>query len=485
MYRNIQQKVLIDIKDLFLFSLKKIGITIFVALIFAGAFFGYKLRIGIKNAESINESDGVNVLDVTQKLPGESDVEYSMRVLNVNRSKDIIESISTLNDQIENQRKYVSDSIIMRIDPENEAITTASLLLSAGDNMEYRVDAALLSTYKQYIVTGEYLNDLSVELGVNQGYLSELITVEYNSASVVVYEADSYSNVGMLSVKVIGTDIEFTDKLMDSVLKNVMSKCIELNNSYGSHSVKLLSRQSSYIYDLNTRERQYNSVSRFENLQQQINGYDKNLDSIASNLGVEKEKIYSNFLFNDYVSTNINVSPYRSAFKYSVIGFILGVLCLFVICSFRYLFGKRFSTQSKFFCRFYQVKKIGVVKPANNRSALSKRIDIESGDDCELTNDNNNKLIARNIVNLTSGMDRVLITGTAEIQRIQNLVKDLDIKADVKRCIFDNPELLDSFSNYDGIIIVEQRNYSYCSLVAKELDYIENSKATLVGAIII
>ena len=82
-------------------------------------------------------------------------------------------------------------------------------------------------------------------------------------------------------------------------------------------------------------------------------------------------------------------------------------------------------------------------------------------------------------------MNKVLFTGTAETTKIEKLVKDLGLKFDVKASVFDDPGCLETISEYDGIIIVEQRNYSDCSLIAEELKLIENVNTKLIGAIVI
>jgi hypothetical protein len=93
--------------------------------------------------------------------------------------------------------------------------------------------------------------------------------------------------------------------------------------------------------------------------------------------------------------------------------------------------------------------------------------------------------MSANVKNLTSGMDKVLFTGTADTEKVKELVKALNIKADVKASIFEDPSCLESIADYDGIILVEQRDYSDRKLIAEELELISNADTKLIGAIVL
>ncbi len=480
MNQNSQQSVVLDVKDLLFVILKRISIVIISGAIFMFLLIGYKLIASYK-ANDIDES--IKTLDVTEMLSDETDVSYAERVQNVERARDIVNNISVMNNQIENQRKYVSNCVIMQIDSENEAVTTASLIIEVDGSRTNGADLALVSSYKQYILSGEYLVDISDELNINQGYLTELISVESATPSFVANVSDKNANVGIITIKVIGPTIDFTDKIMDSVIENVNYKYAEFNESMLTHEVSFNSRQSSYIVDSITRDKQYNSTNRFETLQQQITNLDKSLDSIATKLGVSKTNLYAYFSYNDFYPSDSAVLSLSSIIKYAVVGFAFGVFVIFVIISLVYIFSKKFSSQAKFFSRFYWVNKIGVVSPEKKRSKYCQYLDKKSGVD--VYSDNNIELIAANITNLSNGLNKVLFTGTADINKINKLVNTIGIKADVKKSIFADPMCLKNLSEYDGVIIVEQRDYSDCKVVAEELKLISNAPTKLLGAIIL
>ena len=482
--QQIKEQKILDIKDLIYVMLKKAGIIFLFGLIFAFLLGGYKFYSTAKVNQSINTSNDSPILNTSEKLSGESDSKYSERVLNVNHANDLINSINTLNNQIENNRKYVTNSVFMKIDPENEAFTTVNLVISFDKNVSNGADLAIVSTYRQYIISGEYLTSVSDELDIKQGYISELINANYET-STNAFGTDDASNVALVSVTVIGPSIEFTEKIMDSVLENVDAKCAELNKSVISHTVTVAGRQSSIKVDTATRDRQVTTTYRFESLQQQINNYDTALDTVAAKIGVDKSNLYSHFANGLTGASQTASSPVRPAIKYAVVGFAFGFVIILAIITINYIYSRKFSTQTVFFTRFNSVNKIGVVKPQGKRGKYAIFIDRKSGDDNCMSVENSNMLLSANIKNLTADMKKVLFTGTAETSKIEKLVKDLGLKFDVKASVFEDPKCLESVSEYDGIIIVEQRKYSDCSLIAEEIKLIDNANTKLIGAIIL
>lgn len=480
MNQNNQQPQPFDIKDIFFVMLKKIVIIVLVGILFAACICGYKIFANKNNTSSIDEK----VLDISERLPGESDLEYSDRVLDVNHAVDLINAIDTLNNQIDNLRTYVSDSVLMKINSENEAVTSVNIVVSVDEPQTNGGDVALLSLYKQFILSGEYLTYISDEYGVNQGYITELVKADYSLPTVVNENSIDSKAVGIINVSVIGPDTEITNTIMDCILENVDNKCFELNNSTLSHRVASVSRQTSYVVDSTTRDKQYTLNNRFEILQQQIAGFDKSLDTIATKLGVDKSNLYSYFTYNDYIIDNHTVSI-GSYIKYIAAGFVVGAAIVMFIILLNYLYSNKFSTQSQFFCRYNSLDKIGVLKPNTKRTKLSKYIDVLSGDDNTLSNDNFNKLLAANIKNITGGLNKVLVTGTVDNTVIVELVNKLGIEVDIKNSIFVDPTLLEIINNYDGIIIVEQRKSSRYNMVDEEIRLLSNAHSKLLGAIVI
>lgn len=477
MNRNYQKYMQINLKDMIFVVIKKIWIIVLVGILSTGLMFSYFF---------FSSTNDANVLDVSVRLNNESDFAYANRVRNVNRAKDIIISIDTLTKQIDSQREYLTKSIIMQIDYTNEAVTSAQVVVNVKNNQVSDVNKALFTAYSNAIMSGEYLDDLAKDLGTDQVYLKDLITLTHeNTNSVSVnYDSDLYST-DAYTIVVKGPDIRFTDSVMERIIEEVNNVSEKLNNSIASHSASVVGIQSFYTLDTATRDLQHLLANRSDTLQKQIDNYDSSLNDISSNLGLSnKSNIYSYFTYNDdsWVYTRPTI---KSTLKSSLKGFIIGSFSVVLIISANYIFGNRFSTQGKFFGRFPNLRRIGVIKPMSKRSKFVQFIDKRTSDDNELSFEDSYALIAANIRNLTAGMNKIMITGTVESTKIKELVDKLNIKADVKESIFKKPSNLESASTYDCIILIEQRNFSDCRLVSEEISLISNINAKLIGALII
>ena len=82
-------------------------------------------------------------------------------------------------------------------------------------------------------------------------------------------------------------------------------------------------------------------------------------------------------------------------------------------------------------------------------------------------------------------MDKIIITGTGDKKAMDEAVKKLGLKGDYKPDLFSDPDLLKIIPDYDGVVLLEQRNVSLYKNVANEIQLINNTGTKIVGAIII
>ena len=68
---------------------------------------------------------------------------------------------------------------------------------------------------------------------------------------------------------------------------------------------------------------------------------------------------------------------------------------------------------------------------------------------------------------------------------MEEAYKSLKLKGDFKPDIFNNPEVLASVPEYDGIVLLEQRKVSLIRDVENEINLISNGGTPIIGAIII
>ena len=125
------------------------------------------------------------------------------------------------------------------------------------------------------------------------------------------------------------------------------------------------------------------------------------------------------------------------------------------------------------------------MKPSGKRCGYTEYIDIKSEDDTKMSSENNIKLISNNYSNITTGLNKILITGTGDKKAMEEAVKKLGLKGDYRPDLFGDPDILKLIPEYDGVVLLEQRNVSLYKNVADEIALIGNAGTKIIGAVII
>ena len=482
----------INIKDLILVVMKKLGIMIIAGAILGGALFSYKVIKRVKTND---------VLDATVKLSeSETDVQYELRVQNINRARVYVEMISNLNKQIDHQRTYIAESLYMQIDAENVYQSTAQITLTLENDDTNGVDAALFGAYDRDVKAGNYLDEYAKQIGTKPDYIKELITFTSSAAVNTIISTDTDVNrVGSMYISVFGPSREFCDDVMDLVINEINSVYGDLNGSVAKHSIALVGVQQFQKIDNTIRDGQISHTNTINTLQNQIASYNDQLDKVAKELGVSsKEEILSYFETHEEVKVDAENLPsgtseryisrwsmIKPGIKYGTVGFVGGAFLVAAYIVLNYIFSRRIKSQAQFFGLFTTVKKIGVMKPVGKRSKYISFIEVKSEDDSKLSPENVKKLISANYANLTKDYGKVLITGTADKKVMEEAYKSLKLKGDFRPDMFNNPEVLASVPEYDGIVLLEQRKVSLIKNVENEINLISNGGTPIIGAIII
>lgn len=489
----VNNEYVIKIKDVFYAILQKLWLMVIVGLIAGASLFFYNYR----KVETVKTN---NVLDITKKLnSGESDAQYQYRVQQIERARVLVELIDYTNVQIDNEIALNSNSLYMKIDPNNVYLSTAQITLTVDGGNSDGIDSTLFSAYEREIKYGDYLNEYANEIGVSPDSIRELIGFSTGATNNAIININDENNdlTGSIYFFIYGPTREFVDDTMNIVISKVQSVHDELNVSVAPHSISLVGIQKISRIDTGVRDGQNSKIVHLNTLQDQIVSYYNALDVIAKSLDLSDKSVLIT-----YIKTHEDVSVDGIPTEYSEtvtsikakvvpnlmwlgIGFGAGALAIAVFVVLGYIFGKKILTQAQFFGLFLQIKKIGVMKPLGKRSKFKRFIDVKSDDDTKASVENCNGLIAANYSNMTKGMNKVLITGTGDKKAMSEAVKSLGLKGDFKPDIFNNPDVLKSVPDYDGIVLIEQRKYSLKPVVENEISLLSNSGTEIVGAIII
>lgn len=480
----------INIKDLFLFLLKRIVPMFIAGAVLGGALGSYRVFQRMKTND---------VLDASTKLnDSETDVQYELRVQKINKARVYAEMIDNINLQIDHQRDYIANSIYMQIDAENVYQSTAQITLTLQDNDTNGVDAALFGAYEREVKAGNYLDQYAKQIDKKPDYIKELISFSSSTASNTIISVDSSVNrVGSMYISVYGPSREFCDEVMDLVISKVQSVYDDLNTSVAPHAIALVGVQQIQKIDSGIRDGQISHTGTINSLQNQITTYNEQIDKVAKELGLSDKEAVLEY-FNEHPDVKINGIPskvsevsvsrfnnLKPGIKYAAIGFVLGAFLVFAFYFLKYFMGKHFYTQAQFYCAYPNICNIGVLRPIGKRSKFDKFIDIKAEDDNKISDENNRKLIFSNYANLTRNCSKVLITGTGDVKIMNDVVKSLNLNGDFNPDIFSNPDVLASVPDYDAVVLIEQRNCSVRKTIEKEIRLISNGGTPIVGAIII
>lgn len=482
---------MLSLKDLLYAVLRNLGIILIVAVLAGGALFAYK----ITRQSTVSTSYSY---DLSARYEDETDFEYEERLQKIDRARDIANAVTKVNSQIDHQRKYITDSVYMQIDAENVYETKCQFVISINENAAGGVDRALITAYQNAVMSGNYLDAYAKENGLKADYIKEVMYFDSQISDGAILSAEgSAGKVASFNVRVIGPSKEFTDDVIDLVKKKAFFEYDNLRKSVTDHTLTLVGVQENIKVDSSIRDNQVNQTSKIENLQKQVIGYNDTLDQLARELSVfgrEELLEYFDEEHTDDVSPVIADDPemtvsfwgtVKPGIKYGAVGFIAGFFVVAVILVLVYVFGKKITTQAQFFGKFSSVKKIGVLKPSAKRCKYTEFIDIKSEDDTKMSAENNIKLISNNYNNIIKGMDKIIITGTGDKKAMDEAVKKLGLKGDYKPDLFSDPDLLKIIPDYDGVVLLEQRNVSLYKNVANEIQLINNTGTKIVGAIII
>ena len=225
----------IKVKDVLYVILKKLWLMIIVGLV-AGAGLFY---INFSKVETVKSND---ILDITKKLnASESDLQYQIRVQQIERARVLVEMIDNTDEQIEYGRKYIDESIYMQIDPDNDYSSNVQIVLTLKDNSSNGIDATLLSEYERAIRNGDFLYDYAESIGTKTDYIRELYSISSTTATNTIISSDNNINkTSSIVIYVHGPTRDFVDNTMTVLLYEFNKVFVDLNHNIESHSIEVL-----------------------------------------------------------------------------------------------------------------------------------------------------------------------------------------------------------------------------------------------------
>ena len=365
---------IIDIKALLRCTLEKWRILLIAGLICAAVMGGLEGYAQYKAYRKGLEAEAAEAEGASASAGAQASVSL----------KD--QELKMISDRLEEKNRYYSESILGKIDPANEGLASADLIISARPSEVARQTAAgeqpaaaaeaaaetgegtaeeTAETAETAVQTGEempsaaaapseesdseynyirsrefnilnyytnaalYRTDLTqaaAELGTKAQLLRELITV-----------TDSNKSDSMITIKVIYPTQEGAKVILDSVLEQVTALRAEAQESYGQHTFRITNEISATVVDTAMYKWSNNRAAEITALINSRKTLDKNLAS-----GVTTEKKVAKFS---------KKSAVKSAVKRGAMGLIAGIggalaiIALYLILAGTVLSGRELNRQ--------------------------------------------------------------------------------------------------------------------------------------------
>ncbi|WP_367566870.1 hypothetical protein [Lacrimispora sp.] len=450
----------IDLKDL-IFAVFRKWRPIILAAIALAILLG-----GVKCAKEImKRGDEDYVLELEEK--------YNSDLGEYEQAKSGYEwSIERLTASIDYQEKYRESSVLMKVDPYNEATAVADIFIQVPDPFQEKglmvttMDTAdgIVKAYASGIMRGEALKSVSRQMGIGVTYLKELvnITTDYDS--------------NMLNVSVTYTDENGAQKILDSLLDNIETLCFEIQTDLEQHTISIMNQNVSTVVDQSLADVQDKKL--------------KDLTITKKSLE-ETKKALEELKEPDQPTALSKRSVLKECVKYGIIGGVFGAFMVaFGVCIVFVMNGK-LNADSDLKGRF-RLKFLGGFTDKTEKRAFSGIDDwidrLEGKKD--ISDETMYDMLAINIRNLTDEETSVLFTGTVGDEALTNLAMKLqerlpNFQLKVAADMIRNTSTLQSVSEFDDIILVEMRKESRLRDIEKEVEIVSNMKKEFLGYIVL
>lgn len=469
----------IDLKELMFAVLRKWRMILAFALIFAALLGGYKA------VSAYRSQSNKAALEAVQD-------SYDRALEVYNTSMDSCKrEIDNLTHDIDSQQDYVENSILMNISPYDIWEAKAELFVKTDDKTGSQGDdltSTIMRAYQSALTSGELLSGIAADMGVDERYLQELVTVTMRrdsyyrnddlfsvegkgSGFTIRNRQDNYYIIqdNLLTIQVRHEDEEKAKELLKSILEGADQIQAQIQSQIGSHTISEVSNSVSSRVDLALADQQNDERIRLERLKESLQKRTEEMDKIKAPTGL--------------------VSPVSSGIKYGVIGGVLGAFVVIFFVCIGFVMSDRMYSAKELKYRF-KVKILGTL-PADDKSTgkIDAWINRLEGRACDVDEEHEFGLISANICNYTEGAHTLLVMGSAQEEIVGRAASELSsrlsgVKVILGGNVLHNAEGLRKLPECDGIVLVEQCGRSLYSEIELEIEKACDLQKTVVGCIV-
>lgn len=373
---------------------------------------------------------------------------------------------------------YLKNSTLMQLNPYRVQTANSTLIITT-DTSDTSLASLLAQKYKDRLLTGDYLDNISQSAGVGDiSLLSELIDVTANPLTGV-----THSNLNSQSDLLVGVENTSTVENIDSEDSNTKSKqvvrwmvsltAIGKDQEQADTILTGMLGEADKIYEELSKKYQFNfekgSVYNYTN-------YNKNVQSIQNNFYNNMEWLYTRQQNAKGYQKSL-IAPLKPVsvekhidkklvIKFGFIGFVLGAFLMLLYYFIKYIKNDKLVSYTDLSRRF-KLRELGIFDQS----------------------DSSVNMIAANLCNYVPESGKIMLVGTAPIdflKRLQEQIKKVNNSVDILLAgnILEDADARHALTETDTVVLVEKKNISKYSDIKSETEVLGNSNKTIAGIVI-
>lgn len=448
------EQPMIYLKDLLFVVLYRWKTIITVALIFALALGGAKLFSGFS---TLNSEESLKNHEKTQAILLE---KYEAEKASLQLR------IDSMRQQVKNQNEYLANSVYMQLDPYNFYEGNLTLYFDTGyqimPGMEYQnLDPtdSVIFTYHSILNSEEVLLPLSQVIETEPQYLKELIFVEQQS------------QIDIMKITVRCPDRASAEKLMKALVEQINDIHAQVSGKHTEHQISIVNQTIQNVVDRSISDAQTNENIRMTTLVTELTDLQAQNDKLVKPVVYQIDK----------------TSALKDGVVYAVVGGVLGVFLM----AFIFWVG-HIGTDKVYSARSLKnrtgVKILSCIS-MTGKTAIDRwlgKLEGRSTVDAQTQA----QMLALDIHNRGSNIGHLLVCGSADAPERQVVLQALTAVmpgvqiTDAGNALQD-VAALESLSNCDTVLLLEQCNRSKYSTVTQQIEWIHDYNKQLIGCVLL
>lgn len=433
----------IDFLELFFTVIRKWKSILLTAVVFAVLLGGFK---------------GIAVLRT-----GSTATEEQLAQIEACRS-----NVESLQNSINSEQAYMGNSIWYRLNAGNTVscktayyitIDNADLENWIGSNDAYA--DAILRSYQEIMTGNTLLTELAEQEGIDVSYIREIIAVATSE------NADDAGR--FLTVTVYHDSAENAQRVMDELTGKMDTVTQQVTEAVGPHDIKVVEEGIGNLISpeqLNNQTLHNNSLTT---LQTELQTRQAELEQLESQCKTE----------------NIG----KAIAKFGIIGALLGIVLALVLIIVAFILSDKLNRAEEL-KRRYHATVLGRLETKKPNGLADRLIARLAGKDQKIDSETALDIIAGNLANYAANERKILITGLANREVMENVAGEMKKRLPEKQILCSGDvstdiNTLKILPYCDGIVLVEECGVSEHPAIEVEMDHIQNLKKKLIGCIVL